>query len=127
MRKTFQVFLLLLLCLAWAVFVYAQEGGAEEGTGAEGIVLLGKYAAAPLLMLFLSFVFNIFGVVSNRVKQCMAMVCGLLLALAALYLTDEPMTKTVVAEYLIEGFYLGLTTIGMHQIRSNFKSATNSV
>lgn len=80
-----------------------------------GEITIGSMGVSVILSIILRMVYGTWDV-SNRVKPWIAVGCGMVLAVAALYVSGEACTGKAIAAYLVQGFMTGATATGLYEM-----------
>lgn len=87
-------------------------------TGQE--ITLGSIGVSVLLSIILRMLYSTWELPS-RVKPWIATICGMSLAVAALYVSGTECTGGVMATYLVQGFMTGATATGLYEMTKGAK------
>jgi hypothetical protein len=87
-------------------------------TGQE--ITIGSIGVSLLLTIILRMIYNTWEV-SNRFKPWIAVGCGIVLAIAALYVSGVVCDPKTIAAYLVQGFMTGATATGMYEMTKTGK------
>ena len=82
-------------------------------TGQE--LALGSIGISVILSILLRMVYNTFDL-PNKVKPWIAVFLGMALALVALGTTGAAVTFAIVVTYLVQGFMVGATAVGLYEM-----------
>ena len=78
----------------------------------------GAYALPVVLMVILALFYRIVGdgVVSNRWKAVIAVVCGTGLGIVGIAYNTQPWTAQIITDYALYGFMQGAAAVGLWEV-----------
>ena len=81
----------------------------------ENSLVIGAVSASVVLSILLRMFYGTFDV-AVKVKPWIASLLGILLGVLSMYLTEDVVTGKVLSVYLVQGFMVGATAIGLYEI-----------
>jgi len=81
----------------------------------ENGIVLGSISISVILSILLRMIYNTFNL-PNKAKPWIAVGLGMALAVAALYALGITITFAMVVSYLVRGFMVGATAVGLYEM-----------
>lgn len=83
-------------------------------------IMIGSIGVSVILSILLRMIYNTWDI-GSRAKPWIAVGCGILLAVAALFVSGATLNAATIASFLVQGFMTGATATGLYEMTKGQK------
>jgi len=89
-------------------------------------IRLGQYALPVLITVILGLVYKIATAIPDRLKPVISVLIGIGLGLYAIEYAGKPWTLIIVTDYVLYGFMVGASAVGLYEISKTVRKREGS-